>query len=570
MKTFVRVLLSILLAAAIVFGTAWYLLKYDTDFTHDMLLEGARFFEEKNQHAISTWLYDAAFKYSTNVDAISLELAESYLSAGNYAKVEKTLFDAIERGGGAEIYIALSRAFVEQDKLLDALRLIENVEDPAIRNQLELLRPTAPTVSIPSGDYNEYLSLDFTAESGTVYVSSAATPSLRNDLYTDPITLQSGETVLFAVAVGENGLVSPVSEYQYTVIGVIEPVVFSDKAMEMAIRQELGVPDGITVYTNELWELRSLVIPPEATSYADLKYLPFLENLTVTNGQDSLTYIADFKSLKTLTIKNTTVDSEVLQGILKHTALTSLTLRNCSITSLLGFENLTELTYLDLGENVLRNLTPISNLNKLQVLYLDHNAVVELNALQTLNALQELDLSYNSITTLKPLASLTALKQLNLRSNLFKDVAPIGKLTALTYLDMSYNKITTIDGLSTCKNLGELLISNNKITSLSAIKELLKLERLDFSNNKVEKFPALNKNCLLYSIDGSYNKISAVKPLSGLANLCMVTLDYNSKLSDISPLTKCPNLGVLSVYGTKVKDISAFVDLEITVYYDPT
>ena len=75
---------------------------------------------------------------------------------------------------------------------------------------------------------------------------------------------------------------------------------------------------------------------------------------------------------------------------------------------------------------------------------------------------------------------------------------------------------------------------------------------------------------MLYAIDGSYNKLSSVKPLSGLANLCTVTLDYNASLSDVKALAKCPNLGALSVYGTNVKDVSAFLALEITVYYDPT
>ena len=76
MKRFVKALSLILLAAAIILGTAWYLLEYDTDFTHDLLLEGARFFEKKDQHAISTWLYDAAYKYGTSIEEISLELAE--------------------------------------------------------------------------------------------------------------------------------------------------------------------------------------------------------------------------------------------------------------------------------------------------------------------------------------------------------------------------------------------------------------------------------------------------------------------------------------------------------------
>jgi internalin A len=149
------------------------------------------------------------------------------------------------------------------------------------------------------------------------------------------------------------------------------------------------------------------------------------------------------------------------------------------------------------------------------------------------------------------------------------DVTAIGKLTALTHLDLSHNMIEFISVLYSCKNLSELLISNNKITNIQPLTQCSKLERLDFSHNSVASLPTWNKNALLYAIDGSHNKLTNVKSLSGLTNLCTVTLDYNSSLSDVKPLTKCPNLGVLSVYGTKVRDISAFTALEITVYYDP-
>ena len=124
--------------------------------------------------------------------------------------------------------------------------------------------------------------------------------------------------------------------------------------------------------------------------------------------------------------------------------------------------------------------------------------------------------------------------------------------------------------MSACANLEELFITNNQLTSLSPLSKLIKLQSLDFSHNKVTALPTWNKNCLLYLLDGSYNKISSVTPLSGLANLNMLNLDYNEKISDIKSLAKCPNLGKLSVYGTKVKDTSAFADLEITIYYDPT
>ncbi len=570
MKTFAKALLLIFLAAAIVLGTAWYLLEYDTDLTHDILLEGARFFEKKEQHVISTWLYDAAYKYGHSIEEISLELANYYQSVGNYAKMEETLFRAIKDGGGAEIYIALSRAFVQQDKLLDALQLIEGVKDPTLRNQLALLRPAAPTPSIPSGHYNEYLSLSFQVEAGTIYVSATQIPSMDKDAHTDPIPLSTGETVLFALTVGENGLVSSLSEYRYTIKGVVEPVIFTDAALEKAIRAETGIPEGVTIYTNDLWEVTSLTIPEDARNYADLKYLPNLETLSISKGCDSLAFIGSLEKLTSLTIQNTSLDAATLQHIFNRKELTTLTLRNCGISSLSGIEALTKLTHLDLGKNVLRNLSPLSGLTGLQILHLDHNAIVELDALQRLTSLQELDLSYNSISNLKPIVSLPALQQLILSHNGLTELPSFNKLKSLIHLDLSFNKLSAITSLSALVNLEELLITNNQITSLSPLATLIKLQSLDFSNNKVTGLPTWNKNCALYSINGSYNKLSNVTPLSGLANLNMITLDYNEKIVNIHSLAQCPNLGMLSVYGTKVKDISAFADLEVTIYYDPT
>lgn len=571
MKTIIRAALLVLLAAAIVFGTAWYLLDYDTDFTHDALLYGARYFEERGQVGISTWLYDKAYQYGQSIEEIALELADFYRAEGNYAKVESTLQKAIFDGAGVDIYIALSKAFIEQDKLLDAMRLIDNVTDPTIRNKLELLRPATPTPDQGEGNYNEYISVNFTSEGSTVYVAYDQVPSVKGDhIHNAPIQLNSGKTTLYSMAISESGLVSPLIIQEYIVIGVVEPVVFADEKMEEAIRNIVSIPFGVTVYTNDLWEVRSFTVPKGAQNYSDLKHLPFLESLTLSNGVSTLAPIQALSNLTHLYIENATIDTQTLNAILALTEMKELTLRGCGIVSLSGFENLVNLTYLDLGKNILTDLTPISGMTALETLKIDSSAVVNLTALQGMTALKELDLSSNSIKTLSPLSKLTALQSLNLSNNQISSISALSKMNVLSHLNLSNNKITSVSSLSGCTSLLELNLSNNSLSSISAVANLVHLEQLDVSNNKISSLPSMPTNCALVSIDASYNKITNVSPLSGLKNLNTVNLDYNTGLSNVKSLAKCDTLVSLSVYGTKVKNVSELTELGKVVYYDPT
>ncbi|MBE6944355.1 MAG: hypothetical protein E7453_08940 [Ruminococcaceae bacterium] len=568
MKKLAKVFTVLLLAAAILLGTAWYLLEYDTDFTHDVLLRGARFFEDQGYPTISTWMYDRAYKYGQSIEEIALELSAYYQSTGNYTKVEETLQRAIRDGGGVKIYLALSQTFVKQDKLLDAHRLVENAP-AAVKEKLELLRPVAPAPDFPAGYYDTYLSVQFRSEGGSVYVSSGDFPSIGQDLHTEAVTLGAGENVFYALTVGENGLVSTLTEHRYTVVGVVEPVVFTDPKMGTAIREAAGFLEGTTIYTNDLWSIKDFTVPAGVVSLEDLKYLPYLESLTVSGCQAPLTPLSHLTELKTLTVKRSIVETEGLAAIFGLSKLEALTMRGCSLSSIAGIEALTTLKTLDLGENVLRELSPISQLTGLEILLLDNNAVTDPAALSSLKALRQLDLSHNSITNISSLQVLTALQDLNLSSNQIKDVQSLSKLGELTHLNLSYNKISSVTYLSACKKLVELNISNNSVSSIYTFNQLTALETLNFSNNKISSIPAFPKDCALTTVDGTKCSITSIESLVGLQNLNSVTLDNNAGLKNISNLSKCPRLVMVSVYGTKVKDVKALTNNSVVVYYTP-
>lgn len=572
MKKVLRILIPILLALAIVFCVVWYLFVYDRAFTRDFLLYQARAFERSGNHAVATWFYNRAYEQSGNSDAVAVELAEQYRASGNYTKAELTLSTAIADGGGVDVYVALCKTYVEQGKLLDAVTMLEKVANPEIKAQLDAMRPAAPTAIPEPGFYSQYISVTVTAQDGTLYVSpDGQYPSVKDDLYTAPIQLVDGENALYALTVGDNGLVSPLAIFGYTIGGVIEQVTFADPVMEAAIRSALNVSESAVLYTNDLWTILNFTVPADVESLADLKLLPFLESLTIQDSvSGQLGNLSGMANLKNLQVSGTAVSPEELAVIGNLPALESLTLSGCGLSSTTGLENAKNISYLDLGNNTIRNITALASMTKLQQLDLQHNALTDLSALSGLTGLTKLNVSYNSLSSLIPIESLTGLTWLDAGTNSLGDPAGVEAMSGLTYLSLAFNSIGDISAVAGCTTLTELNIANNQLTDISNLSDMDKLQKLNFSYNQVEELPDFDESCALVTIDGSHNKLSSLDRLGGLENLNNVYMDYNEDISSVSALADCPVLVLVNVYGTEVTDVSALTKQSIIVNYNPT
>ena len=47
-------------------------------------------------------------------------------------------------------------------------------------------------------------------------------------------------------------------------------------------------------------------------------------------------------------------------------------------------------------------------------------------------------------------------------------------------------------------------------------------------------------------------------------------MDYNEELESIDPLVGCPRIVQVKVYGTKVAEVSALLEMDVIVEFDPT
>ena len=299
MKNSLKSLVPILLSLLILVSLVWYCFVYDRDFTRDMLLQQARYHSTNGNPSIASWFYDLAYEHSGQDEGVAIELANQFKADGNYTKAEYTLSNAIADGGTADLYMALCKTYVEQDKLLDAVTMLDNIADPKIKAEIDAMRPAAPTSDPVSGFYSQYIPVSLEASAGTLYYTvDGEYPSTGDVPYTAPFTLSSGETTVFAVSVLDNGLVSPRSIFSYTVGGVIEEVSFTDEVIERAVRELIGRNDDDALYSNELWKITDFTAPADTKYFDDLTKLPYLQTLTIENQAfDSLSFLSSLADL---------------------------------------------------------------------------------------------------------------------------------------------------------------------------------------------------------------------------------------------------------------------------------
>jgi len=571
MKKAAKLLIPLMLGLLILASIVWYLFIYDRAFTRDVLLNQARYQDINGNSRLSSWFYDAAYNFSGHDENVAIELANQYKHDGNYTKAEVTLTDAIQSAPTVELYTALSRAYVEQDKLLDAVKLLDNVSHPKIKAQLDALRPVTPEPDYPAGYYSEYIHVQLDSKAKYVFYTMDGTyPSINGLLHQNGLTLPSGQTTVTAIAVGEDGLVSPLGVLDYTVTGVIEEVTFTDAAIEAAIRELIEVQPNELILTNQLWEITEFTAPENAQTFSDLLYLPNLNSLEISGlNVDSLSFLSSLLQLDSLNLSGSTFPVEDLPFIATLPALKQLSLSDCNLSTIDPLENAWSLTDLDLSHNTIRNLDVLKTIPNLKKLNLQHNAVNSLDIVGSLDELEVLNVAFNAITSLEPLESCSNLTELVADNNHLDNLQGVEKLSKLQLLSVDYNQITEVSDLIDNQALKNVSVASNNITEIWTLGELVNLEILDFSGNHVEELPEWSEDRPLQTIDGSYNMLTSIDSLGKLQSLTHVYMDYNL-ITNIDELENCFCLVQVNVFGNAISDVSTLRERDIIVNYDPT
>ena len=528
MKRVLKIVIPLVVVLALLGTAAWFFLSFRADLTAGFLRGQAAKMVERERYSRAVTYYNWAWQLDPENQEIPLALAEAYAGSGNYTKAEYTLVRAISaRPQDVDLYVALCQVYVAQDKLLDAVQMLDRTSDAEVKAALDELRPAAPVLSPENGYYTEYIEVTADGGGNAVYLSiDGDYPSMEDDAYTGPVTLPGGETMVMAVAVDENQMVSQAVQNGYTIGGVVEPVTLNDPAIDAAVREQLGMTAGETLMTDDLWSIAELTLPDTVADLADLSHFTGLTTLTIQNvsGLD-FSVLSQLTSLQTLDLSGCTISTGSLDAIAGLTGLRVLRLNNCALTDINALSQLTALTELQLANNSLSEIGVMSLMLDLETVTLTNNPITSIAGLSACTKLKSLDISGCSVTSIASLSGKTALETLLAGNNQIADLSPLEGCTALAVLEVPYNLVSDISVLAQLPALTRFVGNNNQITAVPDFdEETSKLQYIQLDYNEVTDLAGLQGINSLNYVYADYNQVETILPLKNNINLIQVNI----------------------------------------------
>ena len=528
MKRVLKIVIPLVVVLALLGTAAWFFLSFRADLTAGFLRGQAAKMVERERYSRAVTYYNWAWQLDPENQEIPLALAEAYAGSGNYTKAEYTLVRAISaRPQDVDLYVALCQVYVAQDKLLDAVQMLDRTSDAEVKAALDELRPAAPVLSPENGYYTEYIEVTADGGGNAVYLSiDGDYPSMEDDAYTGPVTLPGGETMVMAVAVDENQMVSQAVQNGYTIGGVVEPVTLNDPAIDATVREQLGMTAGETLMTDDLWSIAELTLPDTVADLADLSHFTGLTTLTIQNvsGLD-FSVLSQLTALQTLDLSGCTISTGSLDAIAGLTGLRVLRLNNCALTDINALSQLTALTELQLANNSLTDIGVTSLMLDLETVTLTNNPVTSIAGLSACTKLKSLDISGCSVTSIASLSGKTDLETLLAGNNQIADLSPLEGCTALAVLEVPYNLVSDISVLAQLPALTRFVGNNNQITAVPDFdEETSKLQYIQLDYNEVTDLAGLQGIDSLNYVYADYNQVETILPLKNNINLIQVNV----------------------------------------------
>ncbi len=306
----------------------------------------------------------------------------------------------------------------------------------------------------------------------------------------------------------------------------------------------------------------------EVTDLSPLKGLKKLQSLKLDDNYiKNVSPLSSLTELKKLNLsQNEILDARPIADLRKLEELNMY--GNRKLTSIAGFDKLTDLKKLNLGRCIgITDISPLASSTKLEELYFYNNKVEDISKLSKLTNLKVLSFYANRVKDISSLKDMKNLKVLDAHSNKIQDISPIKELKNLQELYIQQNQIADVKPLSGLAKLKTLYMHVNKVTDISMLGTLTELESFNASGNKVINIDVIKNFKDLDDLVLDNCGIKDISVLKNNTNLVELSLQRN-EISDISALSSMPKLKELKLGSNHICDLTPLGKIKHTIEFE--
>lgn len=151
-----------------------------------------------------------------------------------------------------DAYKMMLRLLNNEGKTSEIKKLLAACKTPEILEECSEYISREPSSSLESGTYTTEQKVELFSDGGTIYYTlNGKKPTEKSLIYSEPITLLEGTTVLKAISVNGKGIPSSVMSWEYILVyGIPDPPkVYPESGnFNKRMKIELEIPDGCVAY----------------------------------------------------------------------------------------------------------------------------------------------------------------------------------------------------------------------------------------------------------------------------------------------------------------------------------
>ncbi len=251
-RILIILIVIILAAAAVVFG----LVRFQRNNSAEYLLDRAQTkYSQKDYKGAMEYLDRVLALDEDHIEALLL-YAQIYTDEKEYDFAEDMYLSGIELAAvNFDANEGLIALYDDQGKRDEILALMDGVDDEEILALFENYVVSVPVLSVESGSYSEYFTVEITAEDDDLviyYTLDGSTPTQDDDLYSEPVEIiEQGTITLMAVCMDEDGYYSEpaCAVYKISLEAPDTPTVYPDGGtFTEPATVTVRVPSGTKVY----------------------------------------------------------------------------------------------------------------------------------------------------------------------------------------------------------------------------------------------------------------------------------------------------------------------------------